>query len=316
MDSRLELAIQRLDINAVRDLLEEKADTTGLTLSHVIEQLGDAEERMISDEPSQKGDYSILCGLDKCKTQLVIMLLESGILPDEDSLIDCYVYRCPMVAIVLLNYGCNPNQDWGGHESILLRIRLGIGYREFNTASFTMLRRLEETLRDRGGVKFHTQDFLIPKGKPYTMVIFMGLQASGKTTFYERMFRDQGYMHINMDSLKGKKRRKEGEMLQECIDKGINCVIDNTNPKRSDRARYIVPGHYRGFRIVGYYFQSKLNDCIARNDTREKQVDLRGILSTYNKLEMPSLEEGFDELNFVSIQDGEYVISKWKEDEI
>ena len=113
MDSRLELAIQRLDINAVRDLLEEKADTTGLTLSHVIEQLGDAEERMISDEPSQKGDYSILCGLDKCKTQLVIMLLESGILPDEDSLIDCYVYRCPMVAIVLLNYGCNPNQNWG-----------------------------------------------------------------------------------------------------------------------------------------------------------------------------------------------------------
>ena len=105
-------------------------------------------------------------------------------------------------------------------------------------------------------------------------------------------------------------------MLQECIDKGINCVIDNTNPKRSDRARYIVPGHYRGFRIVGYYFQSKLNDCIARNEARERHVDLKGILSTYNKLEMPSLEEGFDELNFVSIQDGEYVISKWKEDEI
>ena len=39
MDSRLKLAIQRLDINAVRDLLEEKADTTGLTLSHVIKQI-------------------------------------------------------------------------------------------------------------------------------------------------------------------------------------------------------------------------------------------------------------------------------------
>jgi hypothetical protein len=31
---------------------------------------------------------------------------------------------------------------------------------------------------------------------------------------------------------------------------------------------------------------------------------------------MPSLQEGFDELNFVSIEEGKFVISKWKEDEI
>ena len=31
---------------------------------------------------------------------------------------------------------------------------------------------------------------------------------------------------------------------------------------------------------------------------------------------MPSLDEGFDELNFVSIENGEFKISKWIENEI
>ena len=42
----------------------------------------------------------------------------------------------------------------------------------------------------------------------------------------------------------------------------------------------------------------------------------KGILATFNKIEMPSLDEGFDELNFVSIENGEFKISKWIEDEI
>ena len=62
--------------------------------------------------------------------------------------------------------------------------------------------------------------------------------------------------------------------------------------------------------------QSKLAGCLKRNDRRERQVPKKGILATFNKIEMPSLEEGFDELNFVSIEDGEFRISKWIEDEI
>jgi predicted kinase len=62
--------------------------------------------------------------------------------------------------------------------------------------------------------------------------------------------------------------------------------------------------------------QSKLADCLKRNDRRERQVPKKGILATFNRIEMPSLEEGFDELNFVSIEDGEFRISKWIEDEI
>ena len=117
-----------------------------------------------------------------------------------------------------------------------------------------------------------------------------------------------------MDILKT--RRKEAERIQTCLDKNKSCVIDNTNPTKADRARYITPGKHCDFRVVGYFFQSKLADCLERNEKRERRVPKKGILATFNKIEMPSLDEGFDELNFVSIEDGVFRISKWIEDEI
>ena len=162
---------------------------------------------------------------------------------------------------------------------------------------------------------WYKEDEEIQEGEPLsTMVILMGLQASGKSTFFATEFKEKGYELISLDLLKT--RRKEAEILQKCIDDNKNCVIDNTNPTKTDRARYIVPGKHSDFRVVGYFLQSKLRECLERNDKRERQVSHKGILATFNKIEMPSLDEGFDELNFVSIENGEFKISKWIEDEI
>ena len=147
-----------------------------------------------------------------------------------------------------------------------------------------------------------------------TLIILMGLQASGKTTFFERQLKDRGYTHINLDTLKT--RNREILEVTRCIESGLCYAIDNTNPTKEDRQRYIEPAKDKGYHIVGYFMQSKLAGCLERNDRRERQVPKKGILATFNKIEMPSLEEGFDELNFVSIEDGEFRISKWIEDEI
>jgi len=60
--------------------------------------------------------------------------------------------------------------------------------------------------------------------------------------------------------------------------------------------------------------QSKLQDCIARNEGREgkAKVPTKAIVFTSNNLEMPSYEEGFDELYFVCLDDGEMKISEWR----
>ena len=315
MNKSLITAIEDLDIATVEEHLKREVDLTGITLSFVIEQYGEANEDMLWVYASEKGDLDILRRVDKQKAAIVELLIKAGVGFDEDCLVLCYTFRCPKTAKVLLTNGANPNINWGGFESILLYIRMGRHYVGFNEASEVLLSQLEKILKDYGAVKFWYKEDGCEECEPKsTMVILMGLQGSGKSTFFAREFADKGFEHISLDMLKT--RRKEAEVLQDCIDNNKDCVIDNTNPTKADRSRYIVPGKHSDFRVVGYFLQSKLADCLERNERRERKVPKKGILATFNKIEMPSLQEGFDELNFVCIKNGEFKISKWIEDEI
>lgn len=146
-----------------------------------------------------------------------------------------------------------------------------------------------------------------------TMVIFMGLQGSGKTYYYNWHFAGK-YEHVNLDELHT--RNKEMLYLQQLIADQKDFVVDNTNPQKADRARYIQMGKAAGYHIVGYFFESKLQDCIRRNDQRSGKAKLpaKAIAATSNKLQMPSRDEGFDELYFVE-RSGEIAMLKrdWRD---
>ena len=316
MDKTLKSAIERLDVAAVKDYLKGDFDLTGVTLSSVITEWGEADECTFWEYPSLEGDLDLLRSIDKRKAAIVQMLIEAGMGLDDECLTLCYTYRCPKTAKVLLSNGANPNEKRRGTNSILLFIDNGRRFCGYNEASEVLLAQLEKTLKDYGALKFHYKREDEPQvSEPLsTMVILMGLQGSGKSTFFDREFKNKGYEHISLDILKT--RRKEAELIQTCLDENRSFVIDNTNPTKADRARYITPGKHCDFRVVGYFLQSRLSDCLERNEKRERQVPKKGILATFKKIEMPSLDEGFDELNFVSIEDGEVRITKWIEDEI
>lgn len=143
-------------------------------------------------------------------------------------------------------------------------------------------------------------------------VIFIGLQASGKSTFYRTHLADT-HIHVNLDTLKT--RHREQETLQACFSQGHSFAVDNTNPTREDRARYILPAKAAGYRLIGYFFESRIKDCIARNRMREGKacVPSCAIAATSNKLELPSFSEGFDELYFVRIDVNRFIIEEWRE---
>ena len=65
-------------------------------------------------------------------------------------------------------------------------------------------------------------------------ILFIGIQASGKSTFYHKYFSD--YVHVNLDTLK--RRSRERTLLSKCLENGDSFVVDNTNPTRMDRQRY------------------------------------------------------------------------------
>ncbi len=143
------------------------------------------------------------------------------------------------------------------------------------------------------------------------MIIFIGIQASGKTTFYHKQLAQ--YTHISLDVLHT--RNKERIALEECFASEKSMVIDNTNPTAADRARYIGRAKENGYKIIGYFFQSRISDCVEHNEKREgkAKVPRTAIAATSNKLEMPCYAEGFDKLYFVHMENGKILVEDWKE---
>ena len=63
------------------------------------------------------------------------------------------------------------------------------------------------------------------------LIVFIGLQASGKSSFYAQKFSDT-HIRVNLDML------KEKILFQACLDAKQPVFIDNTNPTIEDRQRY------------------------------------------------------------------------------
>lgn len=142
-------------------------------------------------------------------------------------------------------------------------------------------------------------------------VIFMGIQATGKTSFFKERFSDT-HVRVNMDMLGTRNREKR--LIEVCLETGIPFVVDNTNPARSARSPYISMAKAKGFGVIGYYFSSRVADALLRNGQRQGDARIpdAGVLGTAARLELPSLEEGFDELFYVTLNADGFTVSEWQ----
>ena len=142
--------------------------------------------------------------------------------------------------------------------------------------------------------------------------LFIGIQASGKSSFYERMLSPLDYIHVSMDILHN--RNKEEALIRQCVTEGRNVAIDNTNPTRQERKRYLDIFRAAGCPVDSYFFKSVVRDCVERNRLRGETVPSKAIAATSNRLELPSKEEGYDRMYFVQMDgDGGYLIDDWKQ---
>ena len=140
-------------------------------------------------------------------------------------------------------------------------------------------------------------------------VIFMGIQGSGKTTFYKERFL-KTHVRISLDLLKT--RGKEQRFLQLCLDTGQKFVVDNTNPTPASRMRYIEAAKRHRFHVIGYYFNSNLHEAITRNQQRtgKEIISIIGIRATHKKLQPPTLQEGFDALYEVTLINNNFEVQE------
>jgi len=144
-------------------------------------------------------------------------------------------------------------------------------------------------------------------------VIFCGIQATGKTTFYQQHFLHT-HVRISLDLLRT--RHRERIFLEACVQTRQKFVIDNTNPTMLERTKYINLARQAGYEIVGYYFVSNTREALDRNNNRtgKAKVPEKGIYGTRKRLQIPTLTEGFDALFSVRITEGgHFIVSPWEE---
>lgn len=136
------------------------------------------------------------------------------------------------------------------------------------------------------------------------LVIFCGLQAAGKSTFYARRFAETHAL-VSKDLLHNNKRpeRRQQQLIREALVAGRSVVVDNTNPTIEDRARLIALGREYGAQIVGYFFLADREASRTRNAAREgkARVPPVAIYATAKRLMPLTYAEGFDRLSTVRI---------------
>ena len=142
-------------------------------------------------------------------------------------------------------------------------------------------------------------------------VVFCGIQASGKTTFYLERFFDT-HVRISMDLLRT--RRRERLLLDACIEGRQRFVVDNTNATVDERARYIVPALAAGFQVTGYFFDTTPGAAFERNRRRAGRalVPAAGLFGTQKRLQLPTLAEGFTRVDRVQLlSPAGFQVSAW-----
>lgn len=135
-------------------------------------------------------------------------------------------------------------------------------------------------------------------------LIFVGLPASGKTTFYQQRFAAT-HRHISKDNWPNapKKDTRQAQLIRAALVAGVPVVVDNTNPAVSDRAPIIELAREFGARVVGYYFTATTREAVGRNRGREgkQRVPDVAIFTAAKRMVPPSRDEGFDELYRVAV---------------
>jgi len=131
------------------------------------------------------------------------------------------------------------------------------------------------------------------------LVVFVGLQASGKSTFFRERF-VRTHQHVSKDLFphnRNKNRRQE-HLLRAALSAGRSVVVDNTNPTPEDRRPLVRLGQGYGAKLVGYFFDASVGECLRRNEMREGKARVPdvAIYATAKKLVAPSIGEGFDGL--------------------
>jgi predicted kinase len=129
------------------------------------------------------------------------------------------------------------------------------------------------------------------------LVVFVGLPASGKSSFYHERFAAT-HARVSKDLMPNNRRRaaRQRELVAEALAHGRSVVVDNTNTRRADRAELVALAHAARASTALYHFTAAVGDCLRRNRARQGKARVPDValFTARKRLEPPAADEGFD----------------------
>jgi len=131
------------------------------------------------------------------------------------------------------------------------------------------------------------------------VAVLVGLQASGKTTFCQRML-GSGFVVVSKAHFRHARhpQRRQMHLVEEALSAGRDVVVDNTNPSPQEWAPLIDAARAHGARVVAYWFPPDLAGSLQRNAARPDRARIPEVAlrATLARLLRPRVRDGFDEV--------------------
>lgn len=140
-----------------------------------------------------------------------------------------------------------------------------------------------------------------------TLYLMVGISASGKSTFAEKMAAVSGIPRISSDDIRGElcngdmtDQSKNYQVFQtvyrriaDALQKG-DAIADATNKSIKERKEYRKIALDSGAQIVAIVMTTNLEMCLEANAVRDRVVPVDVIHRQFSQLVQPSLEEVSD----------------------
>jgi predicted kinase len=135
-----------------------------------------------------------------------------------------------------------------------------------------------------------------PRREALELILFVGLPASGKSTFYRERFA-ASHVLVSKDLMPNNRRRsaRQLELVTAALREGRSVVVDNTNTRRADRAELLALARAWQIPARVYHFTATLESCLERNRGRQGRARVPDValFTAKKQLEPPGDDEGF-----------------------
>lgn len=129
-----------------------------------------------------------------------------------------------------------------------------------------------------------------------SLIILCGASGSGKSTLSKKLAQEQNLTRLSMDELKFFLHSDLLPLVTESLQSGENVIVDALYTKLKWREAVLEATKDFQCKRTLIFVDTPLDECIRRNRGRENALPDFVIEDIYNSIELPTLDEGWDEI--------------------